>query len=51
MREGDHLEELGLVIGTPIKEIGWEDLNWIYVARDREKGQNLYIREISGLAE
>jgi hypothetical protein len=41
LRERDHLDELGLVIGTDIKEIGWEDLNWIYVAQDREKGQAL----------
>jgi hypothetical protein len=39
LREGDHLDELGLGIGTDIKEIGWEDLNWIYVAQDREKRQ------------
>lgn len=61
LREGDHLEELGLIIGTHIKEIGWEDLNWINVPQDKEKGQafvkrviNLWapnIREISGLAE
>ena len=61
LREGDHLEELGLVIGKHIKEIGWEDLNWIYVVQDRKRGQalvktviNLWvpnIRENSGLAE
>jgi len=61
LRERDHLEELGLNIGTHIKEIGWEDLNRINVAQDKEKGQafvkrviNLLvpnIREISGLAE
>jgi hypothetical protein len=55
------LEELGLVIGTHIKEIVREDLNWIYAAQDRERGQallktvnNLWvpnIRDISGLAE
>jgi hypothetical protein len=60
LREGDHLKELGLVIGKNIKEIGWEDLNWINVAQDREKWQafvktvtNLKVsnkREISGLA-
>jgi len=61
LREEDHLEELGLVIGTHIKEMGWEDLNLIYVDQDREKGQALVktviklwvpkIREISGIAE
>ena len=61
LREGDHLEELGLIIGTHIKEIGWEDLNWISVAQDKEKGQafvktviNFWVPniwKISGLTE
>jgi hypothetical protein len=33
------LEELGLVIGTDLKEIGWKDLNWIELAQDRDKQQ------------
>jgi hypothetical protein len=35
--EREHLEELDLVNGTDLKEIGWEDLRWIDLAQERGK--------------
>lgn len=37
--ERDHLEELGLDGITVLKwtsVVGWENLNWVYLARDRD---------------
>jgi hypothetical protein len=41
LMETDHLEDLGLdgkvILRFILKEIGWEGMNWIDLAKDRDK--------------
>jgi hypothetical protein len=43
-REGDHLGDPGVdgrIIKMDIREVGWEDMNWIDLAQDRDRWRAL----------
>jgi len=44
LKDRDHLEDLGLsgkIIQMDLREIGWEGVDWLHLAEDRDQWQAL----------